>query len=53
MLTRLLPRHLETSELLAMAEALRPAHARFLEIATGDRPLLRIVPRILPAEGTT
>jgi hypothetical protein len=44
MLEHLKPRHLETSELAAMAEALRPAHARFMEIPTGSRPVLRIVP---------
>jgi hypothetical protein len=42
MLTRLQRRHLTTSELLAMAEALRPAHARFMTIPTGERPLMGI-----------
>jgi hypothetical protein len=36
MLKRLQPRDLETSELEAMAEALRPAHARIMEGPTAD-----------------
>jgi hypothetical protein len=34
-----------------MAEALRPAHASFMEISTGDKPVLRIVPRISATAG--
>jgi hypothetical protein len=43
MLEHLEPQSLEYSELLAMAEALRPAHARFMEIPRGSRPVLRVV----------
>ena len=52
MLAHLQPRHLTTSELLAMAEALRPAHARFMTIPTGERPLLRVEPRGFESHGT-
>ncbi len=45
MLSHVQPKDLETSEMLAMVEILRPAHARVLEIPTGHTPVLRIVPR--------
>lgn len=44
MVSRLTSRDLTDSELAAMAEALRPAHARIVEGPTGGKPTLRLVP---------
>jgi hypothetical protein len=47
MVTNLKPDDLTTGELAALVAVLHAAHARVITPPTGDRPLLRIVPKTL------